>query len=241
MNQNIDKKKIALPNILNFAIGLAMISFGMSTMLTVKLGMSPTSSLPVTLYEVVNFSTAGRWITILQILFIIAAIIVSKKIKVSHILSFATVIILGLMIDMFEILISSIIPSGLIVRLIIILVSCVFMSTGVCFLLLSEYPPIPDLYFMNELHKRYKIPVGKSKLILDVASVVIASILSYFVLHNFVHVGIGTIISALSLGILINKIKPVIYSRFENSKSKMDNKLMPILDYNLIAIFTRSS
>ncbi len=222
MNQNTEKKKKkkAMPSILNFVIGLIMISFGMSIMLTVKLGMTPTSSFPVTVYEVVNLFTAGRWITILHILFIIAAMFVSKQIKVSHVLSFVTVVMLGLLIDMFEILLVPVLPSGLIIRLIIVLVSCLIMSIGVSFLLLSEYPPVPDLYFMSEMNIRYKIPVGKTKMILDVSSAVIASILSYFVLHEFVHVGIGTIISALSLGFLITKIKPIIYSRFANIKSK---------------------
>ena len=162
--------------------------------------MSPTASLPVTLYEVVKILTAGRWITIIQILFIIGAMIVSKRIKVSHMLSFVTVIILGLLIDLFEFLIAPIVPSGLIARLIIILVSCVFMSTGVNFLLLSKYPPIPDLFLMNEMYMKYKISVGKTKMIIDIACVSIASILSYFVLHDFIHVGIGTVICALSLG-----------------------------------------
>lgn len=240
MNLNADKKKITMPNILNFTIGLMMLSFGISIMLIVKLGMSPIASLPVTVYEVVNFFTVGRWITIIQIIFIIAAMIVSKRIKISHILSFVTVIIMGLLIDMFEFLITPVVPSGLIVQLIMILVSCVIMSVGVCFLLLSKYPPVPDLYLMNEMYKRFNIPVGKTKMILDVLSVTIASILSYFMLHNFVHVGIGTIISALSLGFLINKIKPFIFSRFSNSPSKSSDKLLSILDYNLIEGFTRS-
>ena len=138
MNQSTDKKKIAIPNIINFTIGLMMLSFGLSIILSVELGMSPTSSLPVTVYEVVNTFTAGRWITIIQILYIIAAVIVSKRIKVSHVFSFVTVIILGLLIDMFEFLISPVVPSGLIIQLIMILVSCVIVSVGVCFLLLSE-------------------------------------------------------------------------------------------------------
>ena len=239
MNRNAEKKKIVLPGILNFAIGLMMLSFGMAIMLAVKLGMSPTASLPVTVYEAVSILTAGRWITIIQILFIIGAMIVSKRIKVSHVLSFVTVIILGLLIDMFEFLLTPIVPSGIIIQLIIIFVSCLFMSAGVNFMLLSKYPPIPDLFFMNEMYIRYKISVGKTKMIIDITFVAVASILSYFVLHDFIHVGIGTVISALSLGFLIHKIKPVIYSRFSNSISKSGNNLLSILDYNLIGSFTK--
>ena len=209
-------------------------------MLAVKLGMSPTASLPVTIYEVVGFLTAGRWITIIQVLFIIGAVIVSRQIKISHMLSFLTVVIIGLLIDLFEFLLTPIVPNGLIVRLIIILVSCLFMSTGVNFLLLSRYPPIPDLFFMNEVYIRYKISVGKTKMIVDIASVAVAAILSYFVLHDFIHVGIGTVISALSLGVLIHMIKPIIHSRFSNSISKLDDKVMSILDYNLVGGFTKS-
>lgn len=240
MTQNADKKKITVPNILNYTIGLMMISLGMALMLAVKLGMSPTSSLPVTIYEVVNFFTAGRWITIVQIIFIIAAIVVSKRIRVSHILSFMTVIIMGLLIDMFEILVTPLIPSGLIVQIILILVSSIIMSIGASFLLLSEYPPVPDLYFMNELFIKYNIPVGKTKMIVDISSVILASILSYFVLHSFVHVGIGTVISALCLGFLISRIKPIIGRRFGNSSNKLNNKLLSILDYNLVGGITRS-
>ena len=240
MSKNAEKKKIALPGIVNFAIGLVMLSFGMAIMLAVKLGMSPTASLPVTIYEVAGFLTAGRWITIIQIIFIIGAIIVSRQIKVSHVLSFLTVIIIGLLIDLFEFLLVPIVPGGLIMRLIIILASCLFMATGVSFLLLSRYPPIPDLFFMNELYIRHKISVGKTKMIVDIAFVIIAAILSYFVLHEFIHVGVGTVISALSLGFLIHNIRPVIFGRFSNSESKSDNKLMAVLDYNLVGGFRKS-
>jgi uncharacterized membrane protein YczE len=239
MNQNTEKKKIVLPGILNFTIGIMLLSFGMAVMLAVKLGMSPTASLPVTIYEAVNFLTAGRWITIIQILFIIGAMIVSGKIKMSHILSFVTVVILGLLIDLFDFLIAPIVPNGLIIQIIIILVSCVIMSVGVSFLLLSKYPPMPDLFFMNEMHIKHKISVGKTKMIIDIISVSIAAILSYFVLNAFIHVGIGTVISALVLGFLIHKIKPVVYSRFSNSISKSGNKLLSVLDYNLIDRFTK--
>ena len=240
MNQNALEKKIVLPGIANFAIGLVMLSFGMGIMLAVKLGMSPTASLPVTIYEAVHFFTAGRWITIVQIIFIIGAIIVSRQIKVSHILSFVTVIIIGLLIDLFEFLLAPIVPSGIIMRLIIILASCLFMATGVNFLLLSRYPPIPDLFFMNEMHIKYKISVGKTKMIVDICFVTVAAIISYFVVHDFIHVGIGTVISALSLGFLIHNIKPVIFGRFSNSESKSGDKLMSVLDYDLIGGFRKS-
>ena len=238
MNQNT-QKKIVLPAIVNFAIGLILISFGMAIMLAVKKGMSPAASFPVTVYEVVNILTAGRWITIIQIIFIIATIIISRQIKVSHALSFVTVIILGLLIDGFEFLLVPIMPSGLFVQIIIILVSCVFMSTGVVFLLLSKYPPMPDLFFLNELYAKYKVSVGKTKMILDIASVAIASILSFFFLHEFIHVGIGTVISMLSLGFLIHKLQPIIHARFSNSSSKSGDKLMSMLDYNLADSFKK--
>jgi uncharacterized membrane protein YczE len=77
-------------------------------------------------------------------------------------------------------------------------------------------------------------------MIVDICFVTIAAILSYFVVHDFIHVGIGTVISALSLGFLIHNIKPVIFGRFSNSESKSGDKLMSVLDYDLVGGFTKS-
>ena len=41
MNQNAEKKKIVLPGILNFAIGLMMLSFGMAITLAVEMECRP--------------------------------------------------------------------------------------------------------------------------------------------------------------------------------------------------------
>ncbi len=131
MKSNLEKKKIALPRFVNYTIGISLISFGMAVMLTARLGMAPTSSSPVTVYEITQLFTAGRWITILNIIFVFASMAVSRKVYVSHALSFVTVVILGLLIDVFEIVLTPFVPELFVVRLIIVLSACVVMSIGV--------------------------------------------------------------------------------------------------------------
>ena len=97
-------------------------------------------------------------------------------------------------------------PQNIAVRIVMVLISVVLVAVGIFFYLPANIMPLAGEGIMQAVSDVTKIAFPKVKVSFDITMVIVSLITCLIVLHNFGSVGIGTIISAFLVGIVLGQI-----------------------------------
>lgn len=184
---------------------LGIIINGISVSLSVKanLGISPVSSFPYVLSQAFPFLSLGVWNILFQAaLLLIILVVVGKPLRnlvISMVLSF----VFGGVLDLFKILFPFEVTS-LAMSVGIYVVSVILLSIGASLLLISKAPILPVDSFVRDMTGHFNKPVKAYKTTFDIVSVSGSIVVSLLVLKHLDGVGVGTVISALTIGSLMH-------------------------------------
>jgi len=132
--------------------------------------------------------------------------ILSKKINLSYIFSFIMGLAFGKMIDVHELWICFL-PDSLIWHIIYFIISFFILAFGICLSNNSMLPIIPTDTFPRDISVILKKPYKYIKTTFDVCCLITTIIISIFILHKAVGVGVGTVICALTTGNVVSLIQ----------------------------------
>ena len=108
-------------------------------------------------------------------------------------------------------------PGNPIIRIILMLVSTVFVAVGVFLYVPAGFIPLAPEGFLLALSKVTKLKISTAKIISDVTMVFISLGTCLMVIHSLGSVGIGTIVAALLVGSEVKWITKI----FGKSRDKM--------------------
>ena len=182
-----------------YILGLATMAVGVVLMKKAALGITPITSLPLALNEVLPVLSLGNWTILFHILCIIAILIIRKKVELKTLLMFPVGICFGYFIDLllwlwqYE---TNLIP----LRILLLVLAIPVSGLGVALINDADLMlPSPDGLIRTiaaEYNKKYPVV----KIIGDCTWVVCAAIIELSVLHRLQAVNIGTVASALLVG-----------------------------------------
>ena len=187
-----------------FVIGIIINSFGVALITKAGLGTSPISSVSYVLSLQFPF-TLGQFTFIVNMFFILAQFILLKKdFEPIQFLQIVVNVVFSACIDISMNLLSWLIVNNFMVGLFALLIGCGVLALGISIEVAPDVLVVPGEGIVRAisivLNKRF----GTIKIIFDVTLVSIATILSFLFFGKLSGLGLGTIISAIIVGYIVN-------------------------------------
>lgn len=198
---------------LYFVLGVVINSFAIAFITKGNMGTSQISSVPYvfSLKYPLSFGTATF---IFNLLFIIMQVaLLRHNFRPVQLLQVAVNLVFSLMIDVSMNLLGFLNPTALWERLLCVAIGCIILAFGciiLAFGIVVEVSPnvlmVPGEGVVHALSTVIKMKLGTTKIIFDVTLIAIATVLSFVFFGGLCGVGVGTIVSALCVGPIINCI-----------------------------------
>lgn len=187
-----------------FLFGVILNSFGIALITKADLGTSPISSLPY----VLSFAfpiTLGGFTFIMNTLFVLGQILLLRgDFQWIQLLQMGVNVVFSSCIDVSMNLMSWLHPEVWWEQLLALLLGCTILALGISIEVAPNVLVVPGEGIVKAIstvtHKRF----GSVKIVFDITLVAIAASLSFLFFSQLKGLGIGTVISALIVGKIVN-------------------------------------
>ena len=200
-------KKLTFYTEVTYIVGLVMLAFGTALMTRGGFGMSmvvaPAYILHLKLSELWPFFTFGVAEYLFQAVIIAVMMLILKKVRLIHLLTFVTTVIYGLLLDVSLLILPEIESGAYFIRVGLYIVGILMCTAAIAFLFKTYFPPAAYEVFVKNVSKHFNIRLFTFKTIFDCSLCVIAVLMSFLLLGRLEGVGFGTVVCALIYGTLI--------------------------------------
>lgn len=190
-----------------YVLGLLLLALGTALTEYGNLGMSmvvaPAYLLHLKLVQLLPFFSFGMAEYVLQAVLLAAMMLVLRRVKLSYLLSFATAVLYGFMLDGAMALLAALPQGSLPLRILFYAAGITISGAGIALLFHSYLPPEAYELFVKELSRKLGVELHLFKTIYDCASLVLAVALSFAFFGRLQGVGVGTVLCALVNGAMI--------------------------------------
>ena len=194
---------------LAYIVGLILIALSAAFSVKADFGVSmiiaPAYILHLGIGRYLPFFTFGTAEYCLQAVIVVIMAAVVRKFKVSYVLTFATAVLYGFLLDGLTLLVSPIPDSEIWQRIVLYVLSVVVCDIGVALMFKTYLPPEAYDFFVREISDEFSLDITKVKTVYDFSSLTLGIILSFsfFGLWHFEGVKWGTVVCTLVNGLLI--------------------------------------
>lgn len=197
-----------------FLLGLFINSFGIAFITKSALGTSQISSVPYVFSLYFTHISFGMMTFIFNMIFIIIQIIILKKdFQPIQFLQILANIIFSSFIDISMYLMNWFQPETLLIRIISLIIGCIILAFGISIEVAPNVIMVPGEGIVKAISDVTNKDFGMVKICFDITLIIIASLCSFFFFHSLQGVGLGTVVSALTVGkfvSLVNEYFPLI-------------------------------
>ena len=187
-----------------YLLGLFIMTVGVALSVKSNLGVSPVSSIPYTMTRVWGIEMGNATIIFHCALVFIQLLILRKKFSPLILLQIPVGIIFGKFTTFCNYLASFFpTPDNLILRLALSLASCFIVAFGIFWYVPANLVPLAGEGCMGAISETAKIEFAKVKIAFDCTMVAVSCITCLTALRNFVSVGVGTVIAAVLVGVIL--------------------------------------
>ena len=201
----MDTKKTMVRGELVLPVIIVMNSFGVVLMLYSGTGISAISSMTYALSEVLPVFSLGTWTYIFQSALVLSLMILRKRFVLQYLLSFGVGFAFGLMMDVHKEWMQ-VLPLAAPFRVFYFAASYLIICMGVALSNRCKMPIIPTDLFPKELSDITGTAFSRIKVSFDLICVVITAVLTLVCLGGISGLGIGTLLSALTMGKVIGRM-----------------------------------
>ena len=204
-----------------YLIGLIALAMGTALMETANFGVSmvvaPAYLLYMKLSQLWPFFSFGMAEYVLQFTLMLLLIIVVRRFRWSYLVSFATAILYGVILDGCMALVALLPNASLALRMAYYVLGMVVCALGVALLFKTYIAPEVYELFVKEFAERYGFRAHHVKTVYDLCSCAVAVLLSFafFGFGHFEGVKWGTVLCALVNGWIIGRCSAGIDRYFE--------------------------
>ena len=190
---------------LALAVAVVINSFSVVLMLYSGAGISTISGVPYAFSEVLTFFSLGTWTYLFQAALVLTLMILRRRFVLPYLLSFAVGFVFSELLDVHELWID-VLPAQLGWRVVYFVVSYLLISLGIALSNHCRLPIIPTDLFPRELSQITGLSYPKIKISFDAICLVVTAGMTYLFLGQVKGIGIGTVLSALTIGKVIGVI-----------------------------------
>lgn len=215
----MENKRTITNRLICYFVGLFIMTIGIALSVKSDLGVSPVSSIPYTLTVCWGIEMGKATILFHCVLIAIQVLILRKNFKLKSLLQLPVGIVFGYFTTFCNSLADRL-PStdNFFIRICMILISVVLVAIGIFMYLPADIMPLAGEGVMQAVSDTLKIEFSKVKVAFDVTMVIVSLITCLIVLQTLGSVGVGTVIAALMVGIVLGQIKKLWAKRTNPSK-----------------------
>lgn len=203
--------KLAFKRVFNYLLGLWFITLGIGFSIKSNLGSTPVSSVPYTLNLIWGIEIGQATILFHAILVLIELILLRRDFKIKHFLQVFVGVLFGYFTS-FSVGLMNFIPDpvNIVWSLILTVLSIFFVALGLFFYVPTNIVPLSVDGVTQAISIAFNMDFSKTKVFQD-CSLLIISLISCFVFLGVIggSVGIGTIFSAIFVGIVLKYIHKI--------------------------------
>lgn len=211
------KKKIFYSE-LAYLFALVALAVGVMLMEKSDFGVSIVAAPSYLLYRIVSIAlpwfTFGMAEYVLQFIILIALLLIIRSFKVTYLLSFATAVIYGLILDG-AMLLGEYLPVTLPLRFVYYVLGMMICSTGVSLMFHTYISPEVYELFVKLVSRKFNFRISRCKTAFDCGCLITALAMSLIAFHGLVGINWGTVVCALINGWLIGRCSAVFEHFFE--------------------------
>ena len=190
-----------------YFIGLFVMTIGVALSVKSNLGVSPVSSIPYTITCVWGIEMGKATILFHIVLVLIQILLLRKRFQPAQLLQVLVGVIFGYFTTFCNYMVSFLpTPENLGIRIFMLLISTVFIAVGIFLYLPAELIPLAGEGCMQAVSFVTHVEFSKVKICFDCTMVLVSAITCLTLLHSLGSVGIGTIIAAILVGVLVGII-----------------------------------
>ena len=184
-----------------YLLGLFIIALGIAMAAKSDLGVTPTSSIPYAISQVTGWEFGLMTALFHFSMVVFQALLQRKRFPAKSLLQVPVGLLFGSFVTMATNLLDLLpTPGTMAMRVLIAVVGSGVIGLGIFFYLPANIVPLAPDAAMAAVAEACRKPTGPTKVVFDIANVIVALILCLSVMGSLGSVGIGTVISALLLG-----------------------------------------
>lgn len=184
-----------------YLAGLFLLAVGVVLAIKSDLGVSPVSSIPLSLSNIMGISLGAITTAVFVFYVLMQIVILRKDFKLKNLLQIFFGAVFGIFVGFAEVIFSVVTsPTTYIMQLIFMFLSVFVVALGVVLVITMDIVPGAPEGLMLAICEKTGIPFPKMKVWFDSGSVVLAGILSLIFLSSISSIREGTIISAIFIG-----------------------------------------
>ena len=190
-----------------FSAGILINSFGIVLITKGALGTSQISSIPYVLSLQMPSISFGMFSFIMNMVYIVLqALLLRRQFKPIQLLQIVVNVVFSASIDVFMAMLSFYAPQQLFTRELSAVAGCIVLAFGISVEVAPDLIMVPGEGIVTAISKVSGRRFGSVKVVFDVTLILIAALLSWLFFGNIVGVGVGTLLSAVSVGQFVNLI-----------------------------------
>ena len=190
-----------------FSAGILINSFGIVLITKGALGTSQISSIPYVLSLQLPSISFGMFSFIMNMVYIVLqALLLRRQFKPIQLLQIVVNVVFSASIDVFMAMLSFYAPQQLFTRVLSAIAGCIVLAFGISVEVAPDLIMVPGEGIVAAISKVSGRRFGSVKVAFDVTLILIAAALSWVFFGDLVGVGVGTLLSAVSVGQFVNLI-----------------------------------
>ena len=190
-----------------FSAGILINSFGIVLITKGALGTSQISSIPYVVSLQLPSISFGMFSFIMNMVYIVLqALLLRRQFKPIQLLQIVVNVVFSASIDVFMAMLSFYAPQQLFTRVLSAVAGCIVLAFGISVEVAPDLIMVPGEGIVAAISKVSGRRFGSVKVVFDVTLILIAALLSWLFFGNIVGVGVGTLLSAVSVGQFVNLI-----------------------------------
>ena len=190
-----------------FSAGILINSFGIVLSTKGALGTSQISSIPYVLSLQLPSISFGMFSFIMNMVYIVLqALLLRRQFKPIQLLQIVVNVVFSASIDVFMAMLSFYAPQQLFTRVLSAVAGCIVLAFGISVEVAPDLIMVPGEGIVAAISKVSGRRFGSVKVVFDVTLILIAALRSWLFYGNIVGVGVGTLLSAVSVGQFVNLI-----------------------------------
>lgn len=190
-----------------FLLGLFINSFGIAFITKSALGTSQISSIPYVFSLYFTNLSFGTTTFIFNMIYILLQIMILRKnFRPFQFLQIIANIIFSMFVDLGMFMMNWFQPETFVIRFMSLIIGCIILALGISIEVAPNVIMVPGEGIVKAISDVTHKEFGLIKVYFDVTLIVIASLCSFVFFHSLQGVGLGTIISAITVGKFVSMI-----------------------------------
>ena len=191
-----------------YCLGLLVLAFGIALSVNSKLGVSPVSSLPYVVSQIVNKISLGTCTIIVYAVYILLQMILNgRKFQPALLLQLVFSTIFGYFVDGAKFVLGDFCLPTYFGQLAMLAASILLIGLALVLYIEVDLAPMPAEGLVGCIAGKLKKPFSNMKTLFDCTSVLVAAVLSLVFLGKLAGIREGTVITAILAGRMMGLIR----------------------------------